>query len=246
MKNHLLSYSLIACSASASTFVAAEEPFKKAYTPPSRGFFLEQGKVNTGDHISIDLHSGANGLQNGGSIRLGLSQAELILNSGLGLNTASTGNDVSLKWGLPPIRSGDQQTTDQFAWSLVTGLSVIDFDNSNNDQTNLKLGVAATISADAATFTLTPSLIYSDIADNSDTFLELGLGAYAGLIDTESGLFSIGAEVVMSTQDDSDTTALVGTRWSYNERVNIDIIPMIFSNSDILGIPGLVRLNVVF
>ncbi len=244
MKKQPLTCSLIAACLATSTYTLAE-PYKKAYTPPSRGFFLEQGRVNSGEQVSIELHSGADSLENGGGIRLGLPQAELILNNGLAFSNGSS-NDASLKWQLPPIKSGEQQTTEPFRWAFITGLSLINFDDSNNDQTSMKLGVAATITADAATFTLAPSLVYSDIADNSDSFLELGFGAYAGLIDTESGLFSIGAELNISTQEDRDTSALLGARWSYNERINIDLIPLMFSNNDMLGLPGVIRLNALF
>jgi hypothetical protein len=249
----LLCASVLITTCLTSTHALAEEIYKKQYTPPSRGFFLELGHVNSGEYVSIELHSGSNSLDDGGGIRLGLENSELIINNGLTARPTNS-SDALLKWKLPPIKSGNQQTTDQFQWALLGGISVIETDNSANDQTNLKLGITASLSADVATFTLSPSVVYSEISANDDIYIELGMGAYAGLIDTDSGLFSIGAELNVSSQDDRAETAfeedkasaLLGVRWSYNERINIDIIPITVGSNDLLAIPGIVRLNAVF
>jgi hypothetical protein len=232
----LLSLGFIATS----TF-AAEPPLKKSYQQPSRGFFLEHGSVKPEGSVSIELNSGTNNLNAGGGIRLGLPNAELLINTGL--DSYDT-NEALLKWALPEIDS-DEESLRNVDWALLAGIASINIDNGL-DQTNLKIGLAATVSADAGTFTISPQLIYSDGDLADDIFLEVDLGAYVGLIDTTSGLFSLGAEANITTEDNADNQFSFGARWAYNERINMDIIPVIFNNNDMRGLPGLVRLNVVF
>ena len=81
---------------------------------------------------------------------------------------------------------------------------------------------------------------------DDDTFLELDLGGYVGLIDTQAGLFSAGIEAVITTEDDVDNSVALGMRWAYNNRLTLDIVPVVLGNDDITGIPGIVRLNVNF
>lgn len=240
----------------------AETNYKKAYQEPTRGFFLEHGKVNQSGKASLELHSGAATIDNGGGIRLGLPGAELILNNGL-TNSGSTlisntSNDATVKFGLPAL-SKDNSETNNFDWALLAGISSLDSDIPNTDQLHFKVGVAATLQADAATITIAPSIRYvsndatknTGITDTNGTFFELGLGGYLGLIDTEAGLFSAGLELNITTQDNVDNQLTLGARWAYNENFNIDIIPLVLNNNstannDVMGLPGLVRLNVAF
>ena len=45
---------------------------------------------------------------------------------------------------------------------------------------------------------------------------------------------------------DKDNTFALGLKWAYSERVHIDIVPLVHTNDEMLGIPGLVRLNMAF
>ena len=237
----VLSISIFASSVSAETTA----PLKKQYSEPSRGFLIEHGTVAGQGKASVELHTGSDGLNNGGGIRLGLSQAEVIFNSGL---NGYDENEVLLKWGMSDLNLNKTPVN----LALLAAVSHLDIDDGSGqdfDRTHIKLGAAATMSADAATFTLTPQLVYADTdvpGGKDDTFIEVGLGGYIGVIDTQSGLFSLGAEVIVTSEDDRDTTVALGGRWAYNEQLNIDIIPAILSNSDLMGVPGLVRLNVAF
>jgi len=229
----------------ASAFAETPTPLKKQYSEPTRGFLIEHGTVSGQGNASVELHSGSDELSAGGGIRLGLAQAELIINSGL---NGYDENEVLLKWGMSDLNLNQTPVH----WSLLAAVSHLDIEYDNGqefDRTHFKLGAAATLSADAATFTLTPQLIYADTdvpGGKDDTFIEVGLGGYIGVIDTASGLFSLGAELIFTTEDDRDNTVALGGRWAYNEQLNIDIIPAIFSNDDLVGAPGLVRLNVAF
>ena len=234
-----LSISFMATSAFAET----QPPLNKQYNEPTRGFFIEHGMVSGQGKASVELHTGSDQLSAGGGIRLGLAQAELIINSGL---NDYDENEALLKWGMSDLKLNDTP----IKWSILAAVSHIDTDDfkgTDIDQTHIKLGAAATLSADAATFTLTPQLIYADSdTGTDDTFIEVALGGYLGLIDTESGLFSLGAEAIVTSEDGMDNTFAFGGRWAYNEQLNIDIIPAILSDGDFLGVPGLVRLNIAF
>mgnify|MGYP003627346775 FL=1 len=251
MKKTLLSFSIASLSICSSQLLAEPAPLKKAYQEPTRGFFLEHGTVAASGQASVELYSGASdvsqgeGRKSGGGIRLGLSNGELILNSGLNDYDESS---ALLKWSLPRENAEGTKST-PLLWSLLVGAgynNVDETDNSSKVTKNFKLGISATIKADAGTFTASPKIVYADDDVNDDTFLELDLGAYVGIIETEAGLFSVGAEVLMTTADNIDNTIALGARWLYNERINLDIVPVIFSNSDLVGIPGLVRLNIAF
>ena len=251
MRKTLLSLSIASICSISTTLLAEQVTPKKTYQEPTRGFFLEHGTVAGAGQASVDLHSGSSfitaeeGRRSGGGIRLGLSGGELILNSGL--NTYDE-NSALLKWGLPRENSDGTKKTPIY-WSLLAGLghTKIDLDTGGDvKQTNLKLGISATIKADAGLFTASPKIVYTDGDIFDDTFLELDLGAYVGIIETEAGLFSVGAEALITTADNRDNTIAVGGRWLYNERLNLDIVPFVFSNNDLVGIPGLVRLNVTF
>tara|TARA_R110001599_G_scaffold67755_3_gene191075 strand:- start:2108 stop:2872 length:765 start_codon:yes stop_codon:yes gene_type:complete len=254
MRKTLLPLSIASICSISTTLLAEQVTPKKTYQEPTRGFFLEHGTVAGAGQASVDLHTGSGdfgvpgldeGRKSGGGIRLGLSGGELILNSGL--NTYDE-NSALLKWGLPRENSDGTKKTPIY-WSLLAGLGHTKIDvagGGDAKQTNLKLGISATIKADAGLFTASPKIVYTDGDILDDTFLELDLGAYVGIIETEAGLFSVGAEALITTADNRDNTIAVGGRWLYNERLNLDIVPFIFSNSDLVGIPGLVRLNVAF
>lgn len=250
MKRSLLAASITSICALSSQAFAEETKFKNNYQEPTRGFFLEHGTVSGLGKASVELYTGSDelfpgGSQNGGAIRLGLNKAELILNSG---TNGYDKNEALLKWSLPR-QSDDGKETTPFIWSLLAGIGHLDIDNdqaADVEVTSLTLGVAATLKADAGTFTVAPKLVYADLGEDDDTFFELDLGAYVGLIETGVGLFSAGAEALITTADDKDNTFALGARWLYNEQINLDIVPIVFSDADLVGVPGLVRLNVAF
>lgn len=242
----LISISLLTSTVS-TTILAESGHSAKPYNEPTRGFFLEHGTVSGANNVSVELHSGSDDLSSGGGIRLGLPKAELILNGGL---NQFDENEALLKWAMPGFKP-NTETDHLINWSIIGGISHVGIENSTQgggdlNQTNVKLGAAATIEADAGTFTVNPLLTFTSGDLKDENFIELGLGAYVGVIDTASGLFSLGFEANFTSQDNTDNQFTFGGRWSYNERVNLDIIPIILQNKDFTSFPGLVRLNVVF
>jgi len=236
-----------------SQAIAETAPLNKNYQEPTRGFFIEHGVVAGSGKASVELHSGSDEFNSGGGIRLGLPNAELILNSGF--DTYDT-NEALLKWALPrQNKDGTKQTP--VNWAVLAGVSHSNIEEENNTEfeaTSLKAGLAITVKADAGLFTATPKLIYArtesknggNTTKDSDTFFELDLGAYVGLVDTQAGLFSAGIEAVFTTEDNIDNSFALGMRWAYNDRLTLDVVPVVLSNDDITGIPGIVRLNVNF
>lgn len=227
--------------------IAQEVNPRMKYNEPTRGFFIEHGVVNAVGQASIELHSGSDAVESGGGIRLGLPRAELIINSGSG---GYDEDELLVKWAMPAIKTSEQSQSG-IQWAITGGvghLNVDDDDNNNNDfeQTNIKFGLAATVEADAGIFTLAPEFVIADGDAVDDNFVNVGLGGYVGLVDTRAGLFSIGAEALFTTMDDTDDTFSLGTRWAYNKHLTIDVIPFVFSDSDLWGVPGLVRLNATF
>lgn len=217
------------------------------YNEPTRGFFIEHGMVSGKGKVSAELHSGSDDVDSGGGIRLGLPNAELIINSGI---SAYDGNEVKLKWGLPDLLEQSSQSDAEFDFAAIVAVSHVDNEDENGnkgtDQTNAKIGAAATVAVDAATFTLTPALVYVDGNIKEDTFVTTDVGAYVGIIDTHSGLFSMGVEALFTTEDDIDHSYAIGGRWAYNERVTLDFVPFVFSKGDRIGFPGMVRINAGF
>jgi hypothetical protein len=245
LKPSLLTLSVLSISTLSSQAMAEPTPLKKAYQEPTRGFFIEHGVVAPSGEASVELHTGDN-LNSGGGIRLGLPNAELIINSGFDDNAA---NEALLKWALPrQNKDGTKQTP--LNWAVLAGLSQLDIEDENNNSehsTSLLLGLAMTVKADAGLFTATPKLVHTNSHNtDDDTFAELDLGAYVGLIETEAGLFSAGVEANFTSEDNRDNTFALGMRWAYNERLTLDFVPVILSDSDLSGVPGLVRLNVNF
>lgn len=248
-------------SALALAIIAAPlaQAAEREYNEPTRGFFIEHGEVARNGKASVELQTGSDGLGNGGGIRLGLPKAEVLLNSGM---NDYDQNELMVKWGLPKFSNSEGQNS-SVSWALLGGIAHVDSeddDTPNNKfkQTNLKLGVTATIRADAGIFTAQPMLVYADGKYNNaeqidDTFLELGLGAYMGLVDTEAGKFSVGVEAIITTQDNvygssraKDNTFALGLKWAYNEHIHLDIVPFVHTNDELLGIPGMIRLNAAF
>ncbi len=248
-KHNTLSLLGLTLALGVSQIALAQTPAKN-YHAPTRGFFIEHGLTAGNGVASIELHSGSDGIDAGGGIRLGLQNAELVFNSGLRTYDV---NEALVKYQLPDLRS-DKEGQSAIKWAAVAGLGHIDQENAQGDtvleQTNIKLGVAATVTADAGTFTLGPRLVIADsdttTGKQDDTFIEVDLGAYVGLVDTQSGQFSIGAEAAFTTEDKRDDTIALGVRWQYNNRLTLDVVPVVMSDGDQLGLPGLVRVNARF
>lgn len=248
------SLALVTMSVLSSHAMAETAPLNKNYQEPTRGFFIEHGMVAGSGKASVELHSGSDEFNSGGGIRLGLPNAELILNSGFDVYDT---NEALVKWALPRQNSDGSKTT-PLNWAVLAGISHtnIEEDNTNDEweATSLKAGLAISVKADAGLFTAAPKLVYTRTEfktggtsdKDDDTFLELDLGGYVGLIDTQAGLFSAGIEAVITTEDDVDNSVALGMRWAYNNRLTLDIVPVVLGNDDITGIPGIVRLNVNF
>ncbi|KZY68950.1 hypothetical protein A3742_16330 [Oleiphilus sp. HI0071] len=229
-----------------SSTTAAEGDVRSNYNEPTRGFYIEHGTVAKNRDASIELHSGSDSIDAGGGVRLGLPGAELIINSGL---DEYDENQLLLKYGLPDLQLGGEGGSNVH-WAFTGAYSRTELEDENGndliDQINLKLGAAFTVNADAATFTLAPRFVYADGDQRDDTFVELDLGAYVGIIDTQAGLFSAGVEALFTTADNTDDTYAAGVRWAYDSKLNIDFVPLVFSNRDLVGVPGLVRVNYNF
>lgn len=229
-----------------SNVTLAEDNVRDKYNEPTRGFYIEHGTVAKNRDASIELHSGSDSIEAGGGVRLGLPGSELIINSGLDQYDE---NQLLFKYALSDLNLGGEGGS-PVQWAFTSAYSRTELEDQNGndiiDQINLKLGVAFTVNADAATFTLAPRFVYADGNKRDDTFLELDLGAYVGIIDTQAGLFSAGVEALFTTADNTDDTYAAGVRWAYDNKLNIDFVPLVFSDWDLIGVPGLVRVNYNF
>lgn len=242
MQHTPLALAILSCAMTAQMAYAESTLPTRTYIEPTRGFFIEHGNVTNVGQASVELHTGSDDFNSGGGIRLGLPGAELIINSQL---STYDENELLIKLEMSDVRPSEHSSA--INWALIGAVSHEDIEpdkGTANDQTNIKAGFAATINADAGTFTLAPRFVYTDGDIKDDTFVEAGLGAYVRLIQTKAGLFSAGIEGIFTTEDNKDNSYAFGARWSYNDRLNIDIIPLIYSDSDLIGVPGMVRLNV--
>lgn len=247
MRAHVALLTVAVSSALYSSASMAEPDARSNYNEPTRGFYIEHGTVADNREASVELHSGTDNIDAGGGVRLGLPNAELILNSGL---NSYDENQVLVKYAMQDLKL-DDSGTHPFMWSLIGAVSHTDLENDQGvtivDQTNIKLGAAFTVNADAGTFTVAPRFVYADgdekLQGRDDNFVELDLGAYVGIIDTQAGLFSAGVEALLTTADNTDDTFTFGVRWAYDDKLNVDIVPVVFSDSELLGVPGLVRVN---
>lgn len=216
-----------------------------AIAEPTRGFSIEHGTIAEKGAVSVELADGVNDLEAG--VRAGFGNAEFVLNSGQVGEASST--DAIVKFGLPNL---DGLSELNHAWSVFGGVSMYDDEEKKNGVKtggkyfNLSAGIAATAEIDAFSFTLTSALVVDDSYADTETYLTFGAGAYFDFGETAYGSFKPGAEVVVSTLSDIDTTLNLGVRWGINERVNVDIVPFQVGGTDTLSIPGQFRLNASF
>lgn len=223
----------------------AVQSIESKYNEPTRGFFIEHASVNPTGKASVELHNGNDLFGSGGSVRLGLTQAEVIINNNVLLPDT---NEVLVKWAMDDFALNAKQSEQKVNWSILGGLGHQDIDGDGVDakQTNLTLGVIASTDIDAVTFSMAPKLVIADGDTTDDTYINIDVGAYIGLVDTKAGLFSVGFESIVTTEDDVDNMFFLGGRWAYNEHLNIDVVPFAFGDTDILGVPGLIRVNAAF
>ena len=213
-----------------------------ASAEPTRGFVIEHGNVATNGSLSIDLQSQ---LERAG-VRVGLDFGEVILNSGrVDTNKLKgNGNDVLVKVALPQL-SGLSEL--KHSWAVYGGLSYYDNDSpatDADDYFNFVAGVAFTGEIEQFSFTIAPELLVDDVIN--ETYANLNLGAYFDLGETRYGTFKPGVEVVIPTLSELDTGVALGVKWGINERVSVDVVPFTFGDSDVVSLPGQLRLNAKF
>ena len=215
----------------------------------TRGFVIEQGGVAEKGAASVDL--GVNGGYYSGAARLGLGKAELILDTEKTDSAQHT--EATLKFGMPAFQGLSEL---KHSWAVYGGWSVASFDAVADDarHVNFIAGAAFTGYVDALEFTLAPELVVNVnnnkdsgvYNDKSDTYLNIGLGGYFDLGQTEYGRFKPGAELLITTQDGADSMFVAGVRWEFNERLTLDVLPVQIGNGDDLSLPGQLRLNAKF
>src|SRR5690554_5877832 len=223
-----------------------------AVAEPTRGFSIEHGTIAEKGAVSVELADGVNGF--GAGVRAGMEKFEVVVNSGqVGGAGTLTGTDAIVKVALPALQGLSEL---KHSWSAFGGLSMYDDEETSGGGTtgskyfNLSVGVAFTAEVDALSFTVTPSLVIDETPPNgsndTETYLNIGMGAYFDLGETSFGNFKPGAEVVVSTLEKTDTMLNLGVRWGINERVNVDLVPVQIGNRDTLSLPGQIRLNAAF
>lgn len=218
-----------------------------AVAEPTRGFSIEHGTIAEKGAVSVELADGVNGF--GVGARAGFGNAEFILNSGQVGDGDQT--DAIIKIGLPALEGLSELN---HSWSVFGGWSVYKNKVSKNNKekyNSFSAGVAFSAEVESLSFTVTPVLIVDgapegDIDQETETYLNIGMGAYFDLGETAYGSFKPGVEVVASTLSDADTVLNIGVRWGLNDRVNIDLVPLQFGSADTLSLPGQFRLNASF
>lgn len=219
-----------------------------AVAEPTRGFSIEHGTVAEKEAVSVELADGVNDLSAG--LRAGFGNAELVINSGqVGLGDKT---DAIIKVGLPAL---DGLSELNHSWAVFGGWSVYKKEVSKNNKekyNSFTAGVAFSAEVEGLSFTVTPTLIVDGAVQDkndvqeTDTYLNIGMGAYFDLGETAYGSFKPGAEVVATTLSGADTMLNIGVRWGINDRVNVDLVPLQFGNADILSLPGQFRLSASF
>ncbi len=216
----------------------------------SRGFLIEQGNVAKQGTASVDL--GVNGGYFSGAARLGLGKAEVVL--GEEKSDSANKSEVLVKLGMPAFQGLSEM---KHGWAIYGGLSAASFDSGaakDARHLNLIAGVAFTGQIDALEFTAAPELVINTnnqddsgaYANESEVYVNLGLGGYFNLGKTQYGSFKPGAEVLVTTQDGADSLFGAGVRWEFNDRVTIDALPVLIGGNDELALPGQLRLNAKF
>lgn len=208
---------------------------------PTRGFSIEHGAVAEKGAVSIDVNNNLSGTSAG--VRAGFGMAEVVIDSGqVGGQGNLTGTDAIVKIALPALQGLSEL---KHSWSAFGGVSVYDNDTPAK-YTNLSAGVAFSAEVDALSFTVAPALIIDDTFPDTETYLNIGMGAYFDLGETSFGNFKPGVEVGVSTLDGADTMVNLGVRWGINERVNVDLVPFQVGGTDVLSLPGQIRVNASF
>lgn len=228
MKQQIITNVIAGCvlAAASVTAVASE---------PSRGFMIERGNVAENGVASVDLVTSA--AFSAGAVRLGLPTGELILNSQKTGEITTT--DGVFKYALP---SFDGLSELQHNSAIYGGLSIVDLGGESYN--NFMLGAAFSAHVESLIFSVAPELVIDDLAD--DTYFNLGLGAYVNLPETSYGRFQPGAELGVSTADNTSTTLSLGARWMYNERLTLDVVMFSFGGGTNVALPGLLRINARF
>lgn len=206
----------IALSAVTTGAIAAE---------PTRGFSFEHGKTAESGTASIDFTNNVAGA------RMGVAGHELIVNSSsVG---SGTNSDAVFKFAIGDI-SG---------LAVYAGLAY--YDNDSSDYLNFKVGMAYSAAVgDGIELAVAPEFVVDDVL--SDEYFNVGLGAYFAVADTSAGKFKLGAEVLVTSLDDVDPVVQLGVRWGFNDRINVDLVPLQFGDTDTFGVPGQVRINALF
>ncbi len=212
---------------------------------PTRGFLVERAYVAANKSFSVDLEAGA--FDNSGAIRLALPLGELILNGGL--NGTPT-NEAVFKIDTNEFLNINDA---QIRTAAYFGVAHVDVDSSHSntemEYTNFVLGAALSYVVDRFILDLNPEI---ELADDSrdDTIVNLGLGAYFDIGQTQAGRFYVGGELVIieggddSINEDIDEDLLsLGVRWIYKPGVTIELMVINNGQNDLTSIPGVVRLN---
>lgn len=223
---------------------------------PTRGFLIENGNTAANKSASVDLGVGEG--YTTGALRLGVKQAEVIFTAEKSDSIEST--EGLVKFSLPALQGLAEL---KHSWAVYGGLSAASYkyQSNQNDSShfNLITGLAFTANVEQLEFTINPELIINTnnqkdnkntgYDDKSDTYVNLNLGAYYNVLNTEYGSFKPGAEVLISSRSGAKTGIAAGVRWEFNERINLDVLPLYVNNSkndDQYSIPGQLRLNASF
>ena len=210
---------------------------------PTRGFLIERAGVAAQGEASVDLYT--NGDYQGGAVRLGLGNSELILNSEKAGN-GSTNSEAVFKLGLPALQGLSEL---KHSLAIYGGVAVFDEDAPfGQSYNNFMIGAAFTADMNSLLLSIAPEFIIDDAAD--DNYLDVGLSAHLKMAQTQYGTFQPGIEVIATTADNKDALVVAGVRWEYNDRLTLDFVPLQFGNAwgqeDTISLPGQMRVNARF
>jgi hypothetical protein len=232
MKKHPWKLLLGSTALAAASVVQAE--------PPTRLFVQETGEVSKEMSIDLDYNLGPSSSGLAGGLRIGAFGGEVLLNSKTDLSLDGSGFDGS------NIGYKAMVMPNLAAYGILSHEKVEGFPST----TNFAIGASYTMRIDRLMLNgnveyVTDDQGFNGRGDESTLFLKGGVGY---LIPSNYGRFTAIGELVLEDNDFLDTVVNLGLRWEPRKNISVDFVLVNErgDNGSMNGLPGAVRLNIVF